>query len=162
MGYRYCPVCAIITIDQYRIKCNYCDSEITNTKHEEEYYLEKAKELYKYNSSNDIFCSTDGDIRKALFDLEVSKNPLFDKQLYETRIAEKKAQDDAEFKQRVAKMKAEQRFTSTPNVPTCPTCHSTNVKKISLAKGYLHWRMFGFFSKTARSQWECLNCSHKW
>ena len=49
----------------------------------------------------------------------------------------------------------------TGNLPTCPTCHSTNVKKISFAKGYLHWRAFGLFSKTARSQWECKNCGTK-
>ena len=48
------------------------------------------------------------------------------------------------------------------NIPRCPTCQSTNIKKISFAKGYLHWRMLGVFSKTAMSQWECKSCGHKW
>ena len=152
MGWRYCPVCGIITVDQYDQNCNYCNSKIVNAINSDDYYTEISNEIY-YSSSG---------ARKALFELEVSKNPLFNKQLYETRIAEKKAKDDAEFKQRVAKMKAEQHFTSTPNVPTCPTCHSTNIKKISFAKGYLHWRAFGLFSKTARSQFECKSCGYKW
>lgn len=50
----------------------------------------------------------------------------------------------------------------TGNIPTCPTCGSVAVKKISLAKGYLHWRAFGLLSKTARSQFECKNCGYKW
>lgn len=161
MGWRYCPVCGIITVDQYDQNCIYCNGKIVNAINSDDYYTEKAKELYPPHDiiSNEIYYSSSG-ARKALFELEVSKNPLFDEQLYETRIAEKKAQDDAEFKQRVAKMKAE--YHNNPNIPTCPTCHSTNIKKISLAKGYLHWRMFGFFSKTARSQYHCQNCDYKW
>lgn len=55
-----------------------------------------------------------------------------------------------------------QQVAITLNVPTCPTCHSVNVQKISFVKGYTHWRAFGLFSKTARSQFECNNCGYKW
>jgi len=161
MGFRYCPKCGLITVDQYQQNCSYCNFEYINSNDSLAFYINKSDELYNPDKTSIDYVSIDY-ARKALFDLEVSKNPLFDKQLYETRIAEKKAKDDAEFKQRVAKIKAEQRFTSTPNVPTCPTCHSTNVKKISFAKGYLHWRAFGLFSKTARSQFECSSCGYKW
>lgn len=46
--------------------------------------------------------------------------------------------------------------------PHCPTCGSTNIKKLSTTKRITHGAMFGLFSKTARSQWECKNCGNKW
>lgn len=47
-------------------------------------------------------------------------------------------------------------------VPHCPTCGSANIKKLSTTKRITHGAMFGLFSKTARSQWECKNCGNKW
>lgn len=48
------------------------------------------------------------------------------------------------------------------NQPTCPTCHSTNVVKISDVKRAVHGIAWGFLSKTAFSQFECKNCGYKW
>lgn len=48
------------------------------------------------------------------------------------------------------------------NIPKCPTCGSTNVKKLSDIKKATHALTFGLFSATARSQFECLNCHYKW
>ena len=49
-----------------------------------------------------------------------------------------------------------------PNVPRCPTCNSTNIKKISSLNRVAHGYAFGLFSKTARSQFCCQNCGYKW
>ena len=60
------------------------------------------------------------------------------------------------------------RFTSPtqhqpqPNIPRCPTCGSTNIKMISSLNRAVHGYAFGLFSKTARSQFCCQNCSYKW
>lgn len=48
------------------------------------------------------------------------------------------------------------------NIPECPTCGSTNIKKISTSSKVFGAAMFGLFSKTARSQFECQNCHYKW
>ncbi len=48
------------------------------------------------------------------------------------------------------------------NKPKCPTCSSTNVKKISAISKVAGASMFGLFSKTARSQFQCNNCGYKW
>jgi len=50
---------------------------------------------------------------------------------------------------------------SSPS-PECPTCHSKNVRKISVAKRVVFAGTFGLFSKTARSQFECKDCGYKW
>ncbi|MFR2491760.1 MAG: hypothetical protein ACLS9B_14705 [Coprococcus comes] len=48
------------------------------------------------------------------------------------------------------------------NVPHCPTCGSTNIKKISATSKVVGAGLFGLFSKTARSQFECKDCGYKW
>lgn len=48
------------------------------------------------------------------------------------------------------------------NKPKCPTCSSTNIEKISSFNKAAGAAMFGLFSKTARSQFKCMNCGYKW
>ena len=48
------------------------------------------------------------------------------------------------------------------NTLRCPTCNSTNVKKISATSKVIGASMFGLFSKTARSQFKCEQCGYKW
>lgn len=47
-------------------------------------------------------------------------------------------------------------------VPKCPTCGSTDIQKISTTSKIAGAAMFGFFSKTAKSQFKCKNCGNKW
>ena len=51
---------------------------------------------------------------------------------------------------------------SENNIPKCPTCSSTNVKKISSISKVAGAVTFGLFSKTAKSQFKCNNCGYKW
>ena len=63
------------------------------------------------------------------------------------------------------KLQAEQKNSSSSNnvnVLKCPTCSSTRVKKISTTSKVAGAAMFGLFSKTARSQFECEQCGYKW
>ncbi len=48
------------------------------------------------------------------------------------------------------------------NIPKCPTCSSTNVKKISSISKVAGAVTFGIFSKTAKSQYKCNSCGYKW
>ena len=52
--------------------------------------------------------------------------------------------------------------TQPLHLPTCPTCGSTNVQKISGLSRAAHGYMFGLFSKTAKSQFKCGSCGYKW
>ena len=47
-------------------------------------------------------------------------------------------------------------------MPKCPTCGSTDLKKISGTAKAAGALTFGLFSKTARSQFQCKNCGYKW
>lgn len=48
------------------------------------------------------------------------------------------------------------------NIPKCPTCGSSNIKKISTTSKIMGAIGFGLLSKTAKSQFECKNCGYKW
>lgn len=142
----YCPICGMDS-NPLRDKCLYCgtDMPVAEAKHEMKYYQDKSKEKYGHSANGDFI----------LFDEEIKCNPYFDEEIH--RQAQKKYD----------KANAEsfgQYFNSVyrTNAPKCPTCQSTNIKKISDTKRAVHGLAFGLFSKTARSQFECNNCGYKW
>ena len=49
-----------------------------------------------------------------------------------------------------------------PDTPRCPTCGSTNIRKLSAGARGVSLGLFGLASKTARSQFVCDNCGYKW
>ena len=48
------------------------------------------------------------------------------------------------------------------NIPTCPTCGSTNIKHISTLNRAVSIGVFGLFSSKIGKNYECLNCKMKW
>ena len=48
------------------------------------------------------------------------------------------------------------------NIPTCPTCGSTNVRPISTLNRAVSIGVFGLFSSKIGKNYECLNCKAKW
>lgn len=48
------------------------------------------------------------------------------------------------------------------NKPTCPTCKSTKIEKISTGKKIFGGAMFGLFSSDVRNTMCCKNCGYKW
>ena len=48
------------------------------------------------------------------------------------------------------------------NIPTCPTCGSTNVRPISTLNRAVSIGVFGLFGSKIGKNYECLNCKVKW
>ena len=48
------------------------------------------------------------------------------------------------------------------HIPSCPTCGSTNIQRISLASKAIGGYMFGIFSSNVRNTFRCNNCGYKW
>ncbi|MDE7207477.1 MAG: hypothetical protein K2N90_10050 [Lachnospiraceae bacterium] len=48
------------------------------------------------------------------------------------------------------------------NKPKCPTCSSTNVRKISSLSKAGSVAMFGIFSQKVKHQFKCNNCGYEW
>lgn len=145
MKYYYCPVCGIIA-KEHRSSCNDCHSNIATSEslYDKEYYNQEAIKIY-------------GDKRmklQILLSREVRTNPLYSHE------ANKKAWEefDTKFNEKIENLPPLEPI----NIPKCPTCNSTNIKKLSFINRYLHYRAIGFLSKTARSQFVCNNCGYKW
>ncbi len=50
---------------------------------------------------------------------------------------------------------------STANIPKCPTCGSTNIKKISGAKRWVGTGLFGLASSDLGKTMQCNSCGYK-
>lgn len=48
------------------------------------------------------------------------------------------------------------------NVPKCPTCQSTNLKKISTTSKVVNTVMFGIFGTKRHKTFHCNNCGYEW
>lgn len=48
------------------------------------------------------------------------------------------------------------------NIPHCPTCGSTNIRKIKAGERTASIIGFGIFSRKANKTWKCENCGHLW
>lgn len=48
------------------------------------------------------------------------------------------------------------------NKPKCPTCQSTNLKKITAASKVVNTAMFGIFGTKRHKTFHCNNCGYEW
>lgn len=143
----YCPICGRSHLPSF----NHCrihkKFELVKSIHKKDYYKQILIERQDYLSSGfDI-----------VTEQEIKTNPLFNHLEYE-----KYQQTKADAKAYWNKQQITNKKDENSNIPKCPTCQSTNIKKISVAKRATHGFMFGIFSKTAFSQFECNNCGYKW
>lgn len=47
-------------------------------------------------------------------------------------------------------------------VPKCPTCSSTNIKKVSGTSKVISVAMFGLLSQKVKKTFHCNNCGYEW
>lgn len=139
----YCPVCGS-EVNRIVGKCTKCNTNIEpiESQYEFDYYMEESNKLYGHPAN----------IFNILREREVFNNPHFSQEAYD------KARDIS----RQNAMNIIKNTNNNSNIPKCPTCQSTKIKKISATKKVAHGLTFGLFSKTARSQFECCNCGYKW
>lgn len=51
--------------------------------------------------------------------------------------------------------------TDKVNIPNCPTCQSTKIKKVSTASKAGSVFMWGLLSQKVKKQWHCNNCGYE-
>lgn len=71
---------------------------------------------------------------------------------------------DMESKKRVSEAMAKYAGTTTnsSNVPKCPTCQSTNLRKISATSKVTNTVLFGIFGTKRHKTFHCNNCGYEW
>lgn len=115
------------------------------------------------NSSNIIEIPTGTNI--TIGDISAITKISKDKKFFESMIALKE-KDPIEFQLKLTQFKAttvqQESATQQQNVPKCPTCGSTNIKKISAGSRWLSTGLFGISSSKMGKSMECRNCGYLW
>ena len=52
--------------------------------------------------------------------------------------------------------------TSIRNIPKCPTCQSTNIKRVSGTSKVVSVAVWGLLSQKVKKQFHCNNCGYEW
>lgn len=78
-----------------------------------------------------------------------------------------KSEDIVEFNLKMSQFKSNTQQPSNPlsqpsGVPKCPTCGSTDIKKISGGKRWLTTGIFGLASSNVGKTMQCNSCGAKW
>lgn len=97
-------------------------------------------------------------------DFDIISQISYDPQFIESMI-ELRKKDIIEYNLKLSQFRnqiAQQNRVVNDNVPHCPTCGSTNIKKISGLSKVGSVAMWGILSRKVHKQWHCNNCSSEW
>lgn len=85
----------------------------------------------------------------------VKSSPNFDQECWDRREAFKEIQKHNNELLENDKVKQ-------ANVPKCPTCQSTNLKKITVTSKAMNTAIFGLFGTKRHKTFHCNNCGYEW
>lgn len=172
-NYEYCTTCGNthiaddgVTSEQYEIfseeqKDEY-EKKIQETVKHSPYFNERLFEKYSYPPDPDYYyafrydkyCELTGESRagQALTpEEEIKQQAEFEEQMRQAEVHYYiQAARDKEMAER------------DKNKPKCPTCGSTNIKKMSGIERGASIAAFGIFSKKINKTFKCCNCGYTW
>lgn len=96
--------------------------------------------------------------------LDIDKNPLYNEELsiktaYMEHDEIKKIQQTPEFKEQNRQLMEKLR---NEDLPHCPTCGSTNIKKLDVVDRAVSVGFFGIFSNKINKSFKCKDCGCTW
>lgn len=133
--------------DLIYLKCRFCNGKVIGT----DKTGKEAMDIFYQDPSNYL----NNFAKKYIKD-------TFSEEAYERRLLIIKAENEHKDSNYYIDNSSTQSTQQSTNIPHCPTCGSSNIKKISVTSKAVGAGLFGLFSKTARSQFECKDCGYKW
>lgn len=139
-----CPKCAFYSggyenvSSSIYIKCKRCNTIVIDTNMTGEEFQKKC--FIEHKNGNDFY---EEDIAKML-----GKPDQFDETSSKQRIAEN--------------IRLNSSKESVKNLPKCPTCQSTNIKKMSTTSKAINAGLFGVLGNRRKKQFHCNNCGYEW
>lgn len=121
----------------------YCGWSLNHSLDECPFCHEKLKETNIEENEFDLF-------------LKISRSATF----YDTMI-ELKKKDPIEFQLKMSQFRnqvKQQEAVELQNIPHCPICNSTDIKKISGISKAKSVAVWGIFSRKVHKQWHCEQC----
>lgn len=133
-----CPKCGRFSEGSlYYLKCDYCGSTMAQTDL-------TMDEWISVLMKKDAFSFVEDMANKY-------GNNQFSEEMFNARMGHNRSNSHT----------GEQKKEET-NVPKCPTCGSTKIRKISGTKRAASILGFGILSNNIGKTYECLNCKYKW
>lgn len=68
----------------------------------------------------------------------------------------------SQFRCQLNQQKAVEEQKQESNVPKCPTCSSTDIKKISTTSKVMNTAMWGIFGTKRHKTYHCNSCGYEW
>lgn len=95
------------------------------------------------------------DLEEEFIEKFIKSSPNFDQSAWDRRVG---YQETTKHYYEIlrSEMKEQQ------NVPKCPTCSSTNIKKVSGTSKAVSVAMFGLLSQKVKKKFHCNNCGYEW
>ena len=144
----YCKKCGRIVQEEYNNseqKCDYCNNSL-------EYIPQQFLIGKRGIAIND-------ELKDQFINDYIKSSSEFDQYLFEHReedMFNKRMSDRAKLAHGASILEEQSR------VPKCPTCGSTNIRKIGgVERGASIWA-FGIFSKKINKTFKCNNCGYTW
>lgn len=144
----YCKKCGRIAQEDYNTteqKCDYCNNTM-------QYIPEQFLIGKRGIAINDS-------LKEQFINEYIKSSPEFDQYLFEHRdqdMFNKRMSDQAKMAHGKAVLEEASR------VPKCPTCQSTNIRKIDGVERGASIAIFGLFSKKINKTFKCSNCGYTW
>lgn len=144
----YCKKCGRIVQEEYNNseqKCDYCNNDLE--------YIPKQFLIGKRG------IAINDELKDQFINEYIKSSPEFSKYLFEHReedMFNKRMSDRAKLAHGTSILEEKSR------VPKCPTCGSTNIRKMSGIERGVSIAAFGIFSKKINKTFRCGNCGYTW
>jgi hypothetical protein len=160
---KFCPIC-----NQTKQNMDWCNNEKYKEFSKGYHFVFKPKDDIEICPSCKQGKLVDSPLTFEEFKLvdDVSDS---DRQFLEAMI--KLKQDDTiEFQLKIQQFKTqlqqqkqiEEKGYIVDNAPKCPTCQSTNLKKITATSKAMNTALFGLFGTKRHKTYHCNNCGYEW
>lgn len=95
------------------------------------------------------------DLKEEFIENVIKTSPNFDQSAWDRRVGYQETRKHYDEMLR-------NEMKEQSNVPKCPTCSSTNIKRISGTSKVASVAMFGLLSQKVKKTFHCNNCDYEW
>lgn len=148
-----CPNCLEVYANPGHINtiCEYCQTTMVQTETGADEYI---TESLKYIWVSDESIKHDKELEQRL--MKEANITSFSQEAYDKR------KEEIRRKYSANKSSSSSQSTKPTNTPKCPTCNSTDIRKIGTGERVASVIGFGLLSKKINKTWKCNNCGHTW
>ena len=151
----YCPVCGYVDGEHTKTVCPFCGRELSDSNH----LLKKMRGKFRWEIEP---------IAENIFQNLVKDNPEFDNKAYQFRV--EKQREETRRADAIAKKKWDEQMAKgrevlaerAANAPHCPTCGSTDLKKIDALDRAISVSFLGLASGKIGKSFKCNHCGYIW